>query len=191
MAPRSQKRVQVWSFGKAPQDLQALFPQGKDPDWVVQVPQPDRSAIEPSLLQWQNVYPVESKELPDQSVVYWGAPREALQFVPEQKVIASSPPAGAERRAAPRVSINCSVRYETRAEPRRNGTGHTIDMSSTGVAFTTESLLPEDTEVTLYLTWPVRLKGDVAVQLSVHGKVIRAAQTKAAMQLDAMSFDYA
>jgi c-di-GMP-binding flagellar brake protein YcgR len=181
----------VWSFGNAPEDLQALFPQGRDPDWVVHVPEPDRSAIEPSLLQWQSVYPVASKELPDQSVVYWGAPREALQFVPQRELVASSPPEGAERRAAPRVSIDCSVRYETHAEPSRNGRGHTIDMSSTGVAFTTESLLPKDTEVTLHLTWPVRLKGDIAVQLSVHGKVIRAAQTKAALQLDAMSFEYA
>ncbi len=191
MDPRSQKRVQVWSFGNAPENLQALFPHGRDPDWVIHVPQPDRSAIEPILAQWQNVYPVASQELPDQSVVYWGAPREALQFIPERKEVASSPPAGAERRAAPRVSIDCSVRYQTHADPTRDGRGHTIDMSSTGVAFTTESPLPENTEVTLYLTWPVRLKGDIAVQLSVHGKVIRAAQTKAAMQLDAMSFEYA
>jgi PilZ domain-containing protein len=115
-----------------------------------------------------------------------------MQLIAKQgKSGASRPPAGRERRAGGRTQIVCPSRYETHSEPRQAGTGHTIDMSDAGIAFTTESLLPPDAMITLHVTWPVRLEGDVPVELSATGRLARTEATRAALRLDSVSFSIA
>jgi len=178
----------MWAFPHAPLEFQELFPEGAETDWVVYVPPAQRKVMEPSLLRWRGVYPVKSTELPDRSAVYWGAPREAMRLVTEQGTspTAGTPP-GKERRAAVRVHVVYPSRYETHTEPQQAGAGHTIDMSTSGIAFTTESLLPANAEVTLHVTWPVRLEGDIPVELRAIGKVVRAEAMRAALKLDRMT----
>lgn len=176
----------MWSFGQAPPEFRTLFPEGRDSDWVVHVPESDRHEVEFPLLQWRPVYPVRSTELADRSVVYFGAPREALKLIAERgERIATPLPPGQERRTAVRVRIECPSRYQT---PKQTGLGYTIDMSSTGIAFTTETFLARNTHVTLRVTWPVRLEGDVPVEFHAAGKLARSEPAKAAMQMDSMSF---
>lgn len=192
MASETPKRVRIWSFHQAPPEFRELFPEGGDADWVAYVPLAERPVLEPLLLRWRGVYPVRSTELPDRSVVYWGAPREAMRLITEQgKSVTDRTPAGNERRAAVRVQIVCPSRYETHSEPRQVGLSYTIDMSKTGIAFTTESLLPANAEITLHVTWPVRLEGDVPVELHAAGRLARAEGMKAALQLDGMTFSVA
>jgi len=156
------------------------------------VPQDRRQFVEPVLLPWRRVYTVRSAELADGSVVYWGAPREALRTIAEQgKAVPGGAPDGHERRAAVRFRLECPIRYETHAEPRQVGVGHTIDMSNTGIAFTTESLLPANVQLTLQVTWPVRLEGEVPIELHATGRLSRAEAMKAALQLENMSFSIA
>jgi hypothetical protein len=176
----------MWSFFHSPREFQRLFPEGRDSDWVAHVPESERHAVEFSLLQWRPIYPVRLMELKDRSVVYHGAPREALDLIAERgKPLIGPLPSGRERRTAARVQIDCPTRYET---PQQFGFGHTIDMSATGIAFTTETLLARDTEVTLRMTWPVRLEGGVPVEFYAVGKLARAEQMKAALQMDSMRF---
>jgi hypothetical protein len=186
MASETPKRVRMWSFRKAPPEFQRLFPEGRDSDWVAHVPESELPAVEPSLVQWRPVYGVRSVELKDRSVVSHGAPREALEMIAERgKPITGPLPEGQERRTAMRVQLECPSQYTTRDQM---GFGHTIDMSRTGIAFTTEALLARDTEVTLRVTWPVRLEGGVPVQLYAVGKLARAEPTKAAMHMDSFGF---
>src|ERR1700694_5580771 len=113
MASETPKRASMWSFPQAPPEFRALFPKGGEGDWLVYVPQGEREILEPSLLRWQRVYPVTSTELTDQSMVYWGAPRDAMLMIAQQhRPIPAQPPAGTERRAAVRVKIECPSRYE-------------------------------------------------------------------------------
>jgi hypothetical protein len=93
-----------------------------------------------------------------------------------------------ERRAAVRVRIECPSRYETNSGPKQSGVGHTIDMSNTGIAFTTESLLPADAKLTLLVRWPVRLEGDIPIELHAAGRIARTEEMKAALEVDSISF---
>jgi hypothetical protein len=187
MASRAPKLVSMWSFPQAPPEFREPFPEGEDADWLVYVPPWQRQVLEPWLLRWRGVYPVRSVELPDQSAVYWGAPREAVRFTEQGKSVTGGKPAGKERRTAGRVQIVCPSRYETHSQPKQVGVGHTIDMSDAGIAFTTESLLPANAEITLHMKWPVQLEGDVSVELSATGRLVRIEATKAALQLESMS----
>lgn len=186
MAPETPKRVRMWSFPQAPAELQALFPEATDSDWVVHAPAADRDAIESSLLQWRPVYPVRSAEQADGSVVYLGTPHEAVNQIANRGTLITGPlPAGHERRTAVRVRMECPSRYQT---PQQAGFGHTVDMSSTGIAFTTETMLAPGSPVTLHVTWPVGLEGGVPVEFYAVGKLARAEAMKAAMHMDRMGF---
>jgi hypothetical protein len=180
------KRVSIWSFHQAPPEFRESFPESGPHDWVVYVPLAERPIMEPSLLRWRDVYPVRSTELPDQSAVFCGAPSEAMRLIVEQGHSINGRK-GTDRRAAARVPIAYPSRYEL-SEPKQSGMGRTIDMSSAGIAFTTESLLPPNARVTLHVEWPVRLDGNVPVELHASGRLARSESTRAAMQLESVSF---
>ena len=186
MASETPKPVRMWSFRQAPPEFQRLFPEGSDSDWIAHVPESDRPAVEPSLVQWRPVYAVQLVELKDRSAVFLGAPREALEMILEHgEPVTGSLLAGQERRAAIRVRLECPSQYKT---PKQMGFGHTVDMSRTGIAFTTDGLLARDSEITLRVTWPVRLEGGVPVLFYAVGKLARAETMKAAMQMDSFGF---
>src|ERR1700687_4847133 len=158
MSADAAQRVRMWAFRNAPPDFQKLLPDGRDADWVIHVPGPERHLAEPPLLRWRRIFPVKSIELADRSVVYWGAVSEAMALLAKGgKPLTAPPPGGEERRTGMRVQIECPCRYETQSEPKQVGTGHTIDMGGSGISFTTESLLPRNIEATLLVTWPARL----------------------------------
>jgi hypothetical protein len=197
MSPDPPVPANMWRFSQAPIEFRQLFPEAADADWVAHVPQSQRQILEPLLLRWNEVYPIHSAVLPDQSVVYCGAPRQALERLDKHgQLVAGSDlkldfKNGKERRAAVRVQLVCPSRYETHTEPKQIGTGHTIDMSNSGVAFTTESLLSTNVKLTLHLKWPVRLPGDVPVELRAVGRLTRTEALRAALQLDSVTFDIA
>jgi hypothetical protein len=197
MQPDPPLPANMWRFSQAPFEFRELFPEARDWDWIAHVPQSQRQALEPMLLRWNEVYPIHSAVLPDQSVVYCGAPRQALALlakhghsVPESD-FNSAFNNGQERRTAVRVRLVCPSRYETHTEPKQIGMGHTIDMSNSGIAFTTESRLPTNATLTLHLKWPVRLPGEVPVELRAVGRLARTETLKAALQLHSVTFDVA
>jgi hypothetical protein len=189
MAPDPPLPANMWRFSQAPLEFRELFPEAADTDWVAHVPQSQRQALEPMLLRWSEVYPIRSAELPDQSTVYCGAPRQALDRLTKQgHPVTGTEINGEERRAAARVQLEFPSRYETHSEPKQAGAGHTIDISNSGIAFTTESQLSTNVKLTLHLKWPFRLPGDVPIELRAVGRLARTEALKAALQLDSVSF---
>ena len=183
-------RVRFWQFRKASSRLQALFREGKDTDWVASVPESMASFVEPYFARWRKLHPMSSVQLPDGSIVYWGAPRESITLIadryPQPDGVA---PPGGERRIGVRVPLACATWYETGSPAhKKTGVGRIIDMSSSGVSFTTESSLRRGTRVALHITWPVQLEGEVPVELFAAGKLVRTEQTRAALQYDRIAF---
>jgi hypothetical protein len=84
--------------------------------------------------------------------------------------------------------MECPSRYETQSEPKKVGIGHTIDLASGGICFTTESLLLKDIEATVLVKWPVPLEDAQAVELRAVGKLVRTEAMKAALHIKTLSF---
>jgi hypothetical protein len=191
MAPNVRQQVRIWPFRQTPPEFRVLFPESGGEDWVAHVAEPALTAVERALLRWHRIYPVRSVVLPDGSRVYCGAPRQAMAAIAELGEPAGPPSLGDERRDAPRVRLECLTRYETATTPKKIGMGHTVDMSRSGISFTTESLLDENSKVTLSVAWPVTLEGDIRVELHAVGRLVRAEATRAALRLETMNFGIA
>ncbi len=182
-------RILLWRFREAPVRFQELFPEGKDPDWIASVPEPLADLSETQFLRWRKLYPVSSMRLPDGTAVYWGAPRESVNLIAAQYPQSTSVPADIrERRTGVRVPLGCSARYQAGPSNSQTGIGRIIDMSSSGAAFTTGSLLPPGTSAALYIPWPISLDDGVPVELHAIGKVVRGDETRAALQFERVAF---
>jgi PilZ domain len=188
--PLQMAGIRLWPFRTAPPRFRALFREGKDPDWLANVTHPVADIFDPYVLRLKQLYPVSSVRLPDESVVYWGAPREAISVIASrftQPNVVAFPPI--ERRLGVRVPLQCALRYETGSmTQKKRGEGRVIDISSSGVAFTTESALRRNTRVALHIQWPVQLEGDTPVELFASGRVVRAEPGKIALKYDQFNF---
>jgi hypothetical protein len=191
MDPDITSQIRLWPFHDAPSEVRALFPKGKDADWVVHVAEPEFfSVARHLLLRWRPVFPVVEAAHPVGGFVYWGAESHGLETIVEStKTHIASKFIEHERRRARRVALECPIRYTT--EKDHSGVGHTIDLSAGGIAFTTEAPLPAEEQVTLHIAWPIRLEGDVPVELCASGRLVRTEVTKAAMELGSTAFSIA
>ena len=95
-----------------------------------------------------------------------------------------------ERRRSDRFPIECEVRY--RALNKRGseevGGGKTINMSSSGVLFTTEHMLLPGRRMELSIRWPAQLNGKCALKLVARGRVVRFANGRAAIMIQQHEF---
>jgi hypothetical protein len=95
-----------------------------------------------------------------------------------------------DRRETSRFPVREDVRYRllhARGMPA-NGVGHTLDIGSGGIRFTTEERLPIGRLVELAMNWPVRLDGVCPLQFVAVGKVVRSDATKAVVQIERYEF---
>ena len=95
-----------------------------------------------------------------------------------------------ERRLSNRLPITEPVRYKIFGQRNRRdqiGSGATVNMSSGGVQFTTESSLMVGSRIELAVSWPVSLNG-VALKLVVLGRVVRVENARAAMSIERYEF---
>ena len=90
-----------------------------------------------------------------------------------------------ERRATARFPLSLELRYAVtrRRLPASNGSGRTIDLSSSGLAFTADKPLPTGVNVEVSIDWPVLLDGGVQLQLTVSGLVVRTSGTVTALKI--------
>src|SRR6266850_8241539 len=91
-----------------------------------------------------------------------------------------------ERRKSSRMPISQELRYSVQGQRKKVeqvGSGSTLNMSSRGVLFTTESVLPEGKRIELAVNWPVHLDG-VPLKLVVWGRLVRAEVAQAAMSIE-------
>jgi hypothetical protein len=90
-----------------------------------------------------------------------------------------------ERRVSVRFALDLGLRYSIacRASPVENGTGRTIDLSSSGLAFTADKPIPVGAKVDVSIDWPAMLDGGVQLQLTMAGLVVRTSGNVTALQV--------
>jgi PilZ domain len=100
------------------------------------------------------------------------------------------PFADVERRASTRYPVVLEIQYTTLGDtgPVRLGTGTIIDLSSSGLSFSTDTPLLIGQRIKAYIDWPVMLNGNVKLQLEILGVVVRTAGTKIAVQIERHDF---
>jgi hypothetical protein len=97
---------------------------------------------------------------------------------------------GTDRRVSNRLPIEREVRYKVLGKQtvRHTGSGKTLNMSSSGVLFTTESGLPEGARVEIAVSWPAQLDDATALKLVAIGVLVRSNESQAAISIQRYEF---
>ena len=95
-----------------------------------------------------------------------------------------------ERRQKRRLPIAQDVRYKMLFGQRiaETGTGKTVNISSSGVWFTTDSVLTLGIPVELSMNWPVLLNESCPMKLMIYGCVVRSTDRGAAVLVERYEF---
>ena len=90
-----------------------------------------------------------------------------------------------ERRRGERFPIQEEVQYSLVGPGERfvRGTGTTLNFSKTGIEFTTEGLLPLGRAIEFSVNWPAELNAQCALKFVGKGRVVRAADDRAAVEI--------
>jgi c-di-GMP-binding flagellar brake protein YcgR len=105
--------------------------------------------------------------------------------------VQAAEPNTTDRRVSNRLPIEREVRYQVlggKQAARQTGSGKTLNMSSGGVLFTTESGLPEGAHVELAISWPAKLDDATRLKLVAKGVLIRSADNQAAISIQSYEF---
>jgi hypothetical protein len=89
------------------------------------------------------------------------------------------------------MPIMREVRYRVlggKIRIKEAGSGKTLNMSSRGVLFTTESTLVEGEIVELAVSWPALLNGVLPLKLVAQGRVVRIEAQCAAIAIEKYEF---
>jgi hypothetical protein len=98
---------------------------------------------------------------------------------------------GGDRRASTRLPIERDVRYKLLGKGgfvAQTGEGKTLNISSAGALFTTQTELPEKQLIELAVNWPARLNGRLPLNLVIRGRVVRSHETQAAIEIQQYDF---
>jgi hypothetical protein len=98
--------------------------------------------------------------------------------------------ASQERRAATRFALSLDVSYTVvdRRAIVRTGSGRTIDLSSSGLSFTTSQPPLPGQKLEMSIDWPVLLDGAIRLQLVISGVVVRTTKAAAVLQIQKHEF---
>lgn len=90
-----------------------------------------------------------------------------------------------ERRGAKRLSIERDVQYRllNLRDGEPEGSGQTLNMSSSGVLFTTSETLLPGRRMELAISWPAHLDNKCALKLVARGRVVRFQGNAAALEI--------
>jgi hypothetical protein len=97
----------------------------------------------------------------------------------------------ADRRVSNRLPIERELRYKViggKQNLRPAGAGKTVNMSSAGVLFTTESGLPKGARVEIAVSWPAQLDGATPLKLVAIGVLVRSEEKQAAIAIQSYEF---
>jgi hypothetical protein len=96
---------------------------------------------------------------------------------------------GNERRSSDRFPIMRELRYKVVSKNNEHaGAGVTVNISSGGVLFTTETPLIPGKRVEMAISWPAQLDHKTALKLIARGRVVRSESGCAAVQIDQYEF---
>jgi hypothetical protein len=95
-----------------------------------------------------------------------------------------------DRRHKRRFSIEQGLRYKLLYGSRvaEAGSGRTVNISSSGVWFTTEGILSTGLPVELSMAWPAKLNDVCPMKLMIYGCVVRSGQDGAALSIERYEF---
>ncbi len=101
-------------------------------------------------------------------------------------------PGDRERRIKRRFHIEQDVRYKMLYGQRiaETGQGKTMNISSGGVWFTTETMLTSGMPIEVSMTWPVLLNDSCPMKLMIYGCVVRSNDKGAAVAIERYEFRY-
>ncbi|WP_162179850.1 PilZ domain-containing protein [Bryobacter aggregatus] len=95
-----------------------------------------------------------------------------------------------DRRGADRFPIEREVRYKVLSKRSNDeaGIGKTINMSSSGVLFTSEHSLVPGKRIEIAISWPAQLNNKTPLKLVARGRVIRCEDGRAALEIQQYEF---
>lgn len=95
-----------------------------------------------------------------------------------------------DRRASDRFPIEREVRYKVLSKRSADeaGGGKTVNMSSSGVLFTSEHFLIPGKRVEVSINWPAQLNNKTPLKLVARGRVVRCEDGKAALEIQQYEF---
>jgi hypothetical protein len=95
-----------------------------------------------------------------------------------------------ERRVKRRFPVEQEIRYKMLYGQRiaETGSGKTCNISSSGLWFTTESMLTSGMPIELSMTWPVLLNETCPMKLMIYGCVVRSNERGAAVAIERYEF---
>jgi hypothetical protein len=95
-----------------------------------------------------------------------------------------------ERRMKRRFLIDQEVRYKMLYGQRiaETGTGRTVNISSSGVWFSTENMLTSGMPIELSMNWPILLNDVCPMKLMIYGCVVRSNERGAAVAIERYEF---
>ena len=95
-----------------------------------------------------------------------------------------------DRRHSDRFPIEREVRFRVlnKRGGEEAGEGKTLNISSSGVLFTSEQLLLPGRRLELAISWPVQLNNQVALKLVARGRVVRFEEGRAAIEIQQYEF---
>ena len=82
-----------------------------------------------------------------------------------------------DRRGSERFSVEREIYYRVVTNTRGmevSGYGRTVNISSSGVMFTTEQLLPSRCRIQLEIDWPAKLDNKCALKFVAEGHLLRS-----------------
>lgn len=120
------------------------------------------------------------------------APRRGIKLPSKvrHKLMHESVQHNQDRRGSNRFPIECEVRYRLlgRRAGASSGTGHTINMSSSGVLFSSSHVLLLGDHAELSIGWPAQLDQKVPLRLVLRGPVLRIEGGRTAIQIQQYVF---
>jgi len=95
-----------------------------------------------------------------------------------------------ERRRSSRFPIEREVRYKTLNQRTEilSGSGKTLNISSSGVLFTSDHDLPVGTRLEVSISWPAQLNEKCLLTLVARGRITRHNQGQLALQIQQYEF---
>ncbi len=94
-----------------------------------------------------------------------------------------------ERRSSGRFPIERDARYKiVEGKAVILGTGKTVDISSSGIRFTTESPLQTGRRLELSVSWPAQLNNGCPLKLVALGRVVRCDNKTASLAIEKYEF---
>lgn len=95
-----------------------------------------------------------------------------------------------DRRGSDRFPIEREVRYKVLSKRSNDeaGAGKTINMSSSGVLFTSEHMLIPGKRIEVAISWPAQLNNTTNLKLVARGRVVRCEDGRAALEIQQYEF---